>query len=136
MSNIVNLNDVREQKADEQIDAFLDMEDEIRESMRESVAVQFVDRMVDYYGVSPTLVIQEILSNLVSRTVHEIQSGDEGGYEVMAWMADLGQSFCEGFEVDISEEGREEYRDAMYRHRTGDRCVITEATAPTNDTEH
>lgn len=117
MSNIVNLDDVREQRVDEQIDAMLDMEQEIRDSMLESVAKGFVDRMEGVYGVSPTMIIQDIMGSLVGRTIHEIQNGDEGGKEILAWMASIGQALCDDFEVDQSEEGREEYLDAMMAHR-------------------
>ena len=136
MSNITDINQYRAKQDDELLDYYEDMEDEIRVSMRESVAVQFVDRMVNHYGVSPTLIIQDIMGYLLSRTIAEINSGDEGGKEILAWMVQVGASIAEDFDVDFSEEARGPYLDAMFRHRNGERCVITKPTVPGNDTEH
>ena len=133
MTNVTDINDYRAEQ-DELLDHYEDMEDEIRASMRESVAVGFVDRMVNHYGVSPTLIIQDIMGNLLGRTISEINSGDEGGKEIIAWMAQIGATFAEEFDIDLSEEGRGDYLDAMYRHRNGERCAVT--TVPGSDTEH
>jgi hypothetical protein len=127
--NVVNLKEYKAERESAEMGQWLDMcddmENEIHESMAVSVSHLFVDRMVNHYGVSPTLIIAQIMTGLISRNIHELtKNGDEGAKEVFALMSHLGQAFCEDFDVELTQEARDEYLDAMFRHRYGETCTV------------
>lgn len=131
MENIVDFEEYKAKRDDaeaqEWMDICLDMEDEIQKSMAMSVSHKFVNRMVEHYDVSPTLVIAQIMTALISRNIHELTAnGDEGAKEVFALMSHLGGEFCEDFDVDLSREARDQYLDVMFSHRYGETFTTTD----------
>lgn len=133
MTNVISLDRHRERKLDDQIDAILDMEDEIRESMLLSVGKGFVDRMVNHYGVCPSYVAMDIAATLMGRVIHELQTGDEAAKEVLIAVRDICSGLIEREGIDDSDEAREVYLDAMYRHRVGEFCRIVDAEGDGGD---
>ena len=133
MTNVISLDQHREKKLDDAIDAMLDMEEEIRQSMLLSVSKGFVDKMVNHYGVCPSFVAMDIAGTLMGRVIHELQTGDDAAKEVLISLRNICNGLIDSEGIDDSEEARERYLDAMYRHRNGEFCRIVDAEGDGGD---